>query len=203
MLVEKTKTKLNSNEILKLACKKGYTVNSLGEVFGPTGKKLKLRLMDTGYYVFRIKVCSYRIGWIRVSRFVAYCKYGECLFAPKIVVRHINSIRTDNSWDNIEIGTQQQNCFDKPEKDRISCAKNAALHTRRLSNANLQAFWVDRRTGFSAALLAKKYSLAKSTVRQILHGNTYKDEFLKYGVPMVALPRWPKNKIVDQLLTSC
>ena len=53
-------------------------------------------------------------------------KFGDKIFEEGIVVRHLNGDSLDNSWENISIGTNSDNCLDKHPVVRKEVAINAA-----------------------------------------------------------------------------
>lgn len=106
--------KSNNNEILIIAFNKGYNVDNDGNVFFK-GKQRSLIYDSKGYYTFTIR-CNlgnediFRRIW--VHRLQAYQKYKEDIFVEGTEVRHKNGIKTDNSFDNILIGTHVDNMND-------------------------------------------------------------------------------------------
>ena len=164
------------NETLLLAYKKGYYVDFNGNLFNPSENNLKGWITNKGnagckfgYYLFSIgKGLNFAI-----ARLQAYQKFGDKMFEPGIEVRHINNNSLDNSWDNIQIGTHQQNMLDNPKEDRLKYALNAAKKKRKLTPDRLAELRTDRRDGFSYRELAEKYNIVKSTVSFIVNGKTY------------------------------
>lgn len=66
-----------------------------------------------------------KVTHISVHRFVAYIKYGE-LALTSDCVRHLDGDSTNNSFENIEIGTHSDNMFDIPKETRVQRAKHAS-----------------------------------------------------------------------------
>jgi len=115
----------NKNE--KYAYERGYRMDKDGTFYNPKGNIVRGHL-DDGYRNFKIRVPgNYKKHYhFRLSRFQAYCKFGDKIYEEGIVVRHLNGIRDDNSWDNIEIGTQSQNMLDRPVEERKKHAIKAS-----------------------------------------------------------------------------
>ena len=63
---------------------------------------------------------------VPVHRLQAYQKFGDKIFESGTVVRHLDGNSLNNNFDNIEIGTQQENMMDIPTEQRIAHAKHAA-----------------------------------------------------------------------------
>lgn len=102
---------------VKLAFDLGYRVVE-GKVFSRLGKQRKLRLAG-GYFYFTVKDPGVRSNsLVRVHRLAAYQKFGMVMFKPGILVRHRDSVRTNNLPDNILLGTPSDNMFDQPEEVR-------------------------------------------------------------------------------------
>lgn len=110
------------NEII--AIQKGYEITPLGEVKGVSGRLLSLSDKE-GYKRFKIRLDG---GYknISVHRLQAYKKFGDKLYGHGIVVRHLNGNPSDNSWDNIEIGTHSDNMYDIDPEVRLAKAKHAS-----------------------------------------------------------------------------
>lgn len=111
---------------------------------------------------------------VAVHRLQAYQKYGEILFEPRVVVRHLNGDPLDNSYDNIAIGTQRQNLLDRDPEERLTHSRKAARVLRKLSEEDRDALLSDRAAGMTYSQLVDKYHIAKSTVSYIVRGLTYK-----------------------------
>ena len=101
-----------ANSALRYAARTGYTVDQFGNVYGPTGIKLKLFEKQHTRMVY----LSFSVGDVKVKvhRFVAYLKYGQRALWKSLHVRHQDGNNFNNSWDNVLIGTQSQNERDKP-----------------------------------------------------------------------------------------
>ncbi len=119
----------NRNE--KYAYERGYRVTFDGEMVNPEGKKVGY-YSSTGYLMHKIRFGPSKEGKYKrflVSRLQAFQKYGEAIYCPGIVVRHLNGVKTDNSYDNIRIGNNRDNLLDIPKEDRIKKAIKASRKT--------------------------------------------------------------------------
>lgn len=115
---------------IKEAYKKGYRVDCNGIITGPKGIERKIRYRKDGYQICGIRF-SDKTYSILVHRLQAYQKYGDELFQEGIFVRHKNGVKTDNSWDNILIGTHSENMMDIPEHIRINKALYASSFNKK------------------------------------------------------------------------
>lgn len=118
---------MTSFEKIKLFFEKGYSLDKNGVVFNKNGKTVIGYNKRLKNYISK-EICIKHNGKsinIVVSRIQAYQKYGEKMFEKGIVVRHLNGNSTDNSWDNIKIGSQSDNMMDIPDEIRILKSKNA------------------------------------------------------------------------------
>ena len=97
---------------------KGYTIDDLGNVKNKKGIKLNPYNDGKGYLNICIRVSREGTYKAPIHRVQAYKKYGDKIFSKKLVVRHLNSNTFDNSEDNIVLGTQSENMYDKPNKLR-------------------------------------------------------------------------------------
>lgn len=105
----------NYNKALLEAYRKGYRITPQGETLNPKGKIISgvINIDRKGHksrkHNFRIN--SKNVAF-KAHRLQAYQKFGNEIFQKGIVVRHLNDNSVDNSWDNIEIGTQSDNMKD-------------------------------------------------------------------------------------------
>ena len=156
------------------ALKKGYSIDAEGNVFYKD-RKVKLRISSYGYYTFGIRFAETGLPiTIRVHQMQAFVKYGEKFLLDNICVRHKNSIPTDNSYDNILIGTHQENMLDKPKKVRVRAATQASSVNRILSDEQMVGFRSDRLSGMSYGQLMKKYNISsKGTISFMVQKSSY------------------------------
>ena len=108
----------------KAASKKGYKVLDNGNLIGLDNKKIGY-VANTGYEHFTMRYNGKHLK-ISTHRLQAYQKYGDIIYNSKIVVRHLNGNKLDNTYHNIAIGTIRDNMLDIPKEKRIEIAKNAA-----------------------------------------------------------------------------
>lgn len=170
------------NKAIILAKEKGYYSDKLGNIFSKTGRRLKLseikaKNKKNKYLKFTIKCLKSRnCKNIPVHRFIAYLKFGETLFIPGLQVRHLNENSKDNSWENIELGTMQQNSLDRPRQKRIDSGKHAASFLKILTDDQVRELRKDRINGYTYTQLMKKYNIkTKHTISSILKNRTYTD----------------------------
>ena len=110
----------------------GYDINKKGELIRKNGTiKSNFRTNKNGYCSVSLRLKSKYNAQIPVHKLQAYKKYGNEMFANGIVIRHFNGDKTDNSWDNILIGTPSENMLDIPEEIRI---KSATTASRKMQN---------------------------------------------------------------------
>lgn len=162
---------MNAQERLLEAAEIGYRVNESGDPVSPSGEVLSKNKNRDGYWRFSVKGSDKKVRSIDVHRMVAFQKFGAALFEPGIQVRHANGIESDNSWDNILIGTSSQNNMDKDPEIRKAVAGKAA---RKLSDEQVAALREERKNGAKYSQLAEKYGIRKSTVSYIVRGVTCK-----------------------------
>ena len=126
---------------IKAASEKGYIVTNDGEVFFHDKKrKVHFKSKDSKYACFTARING-KTTRIEVHRLQAYQKYGDKIFEPGIVVRHLNGDSTDNNINNIEIGTYQDNSLDVPKEKRIHYAKHAASFAQKYNHDEVYEFY--------------------------------------------------------------
>jgi len=164
------------NRAIIAAVERGYIIDDDGNVFSP---RRKLNPFLAGkkwrYLYFAINFEGMTVT-IKVHRFQAYKKYRNEIFKEKIVVRHKNNIKTDNSVDNILIGTMSDNSFDNPPELRVEIARKAAVKLRKFTDDEIRQIRTDRAKGLTHRALAKKYVKCNhASIKNILNGTTYKN----------------------------
>src|SRR5690348_11367341 len=108
------------NKIEVIASKRGYNVSPDGNLFNPKGHKIG-HLNNLGYYQTSIRINGIKRA-LSAHRLQAYQKHGDQLFNKGILVRHLNGDSTDNSQNNITIGTPHDNIMDIPKELRVKKA---------------------------------------------------------------------------------
>ena len=107
-----------------------------GKLLGRNGKPVKGwkkngKKNDYNMFQFRDPDNPKKHLKFKWSRLQAFQKFGYKIYEQGIVVRHLNSDRGDDSWDNIDIGTQSQNLMDMPKEQRRKKAKHAGMHNNK------------------------------------------------------------------------
>lgn len=95
-----------SNEMIRLASRKGYNINKDGEIINPKGKIVKGSIRKSKKSSYKIFGIAYQgiSRPILVHRFVAYKKFGDIALEAECI-RHLNSNSLDNRPDNVDIST--------------------------------------------------------------------------------------------------
>ncbi len=151
-----------ANKNILLFNKLGYYINKDGIMYNPKGKIIKGSIRQ-GYYTTGIRVNGNTLS-IKMHKLQAYQKYGNAIFNENIVVRHLNGESTDNSWNNIAIGTYKDNSNDIPKNKRISIAIKISSKNRRFTDEEVKQIIKDRNEGLSYSALCKKYNTIRSTL---------------------------------------
>jgi hypothetical protein len=151
-------------EITRLSKEKGYYVDKEGNLFNCKGQKLSTSKNNkgNGYLSFNIRLNGSKPTRSFIHRLQAFQKFGENLFDDNILVRHLNGVSTDNSYDNILIGTQFDNMLDIPKEQRILNASNPTHDHENIIK--------DRTLGYTYKQLMEKYGISsKGTISFILN----------------------------------
>jgi len=154
-------------ELIEYAYKKGYRVTSSGTAINLKGEEIGSKCND-GYIYFGIRVYGVSRK-IAVHRLQAFQKYGKSLFDSGIVVRHKNSNPTDNSFDNILIGSHQDNMLDIPENIRYSRSLHATSFVRKYDKEEVKSFYAQSGNSYSKTMAHFGIS-SKGTLHFILNG---------------------------------
>lgn len=150
----------------KYAIQKGYYVAENGDAYS-CHKKLKLKLSSKicRYYCFNIRYYE-KHTTIKVHRLQAYQKFGEAIFEKGIVVRHLNGDSLDNSFNNIDIGTQSDNVMDMPLKVRVAKAIRATSFVKKFNHNSVFLYY--QKTQSYKKTMAKFGIKSKGTLYNII-----------------------------------
>jgi len=152
---------------------KGYHINN-GDVISSTGKVLKLRKDTRGYLTFSCRPYprsvdqnNYRIP---VHQLTGYQKYKDDIFGDDIAIRHLNGDKSNNTADNIAIGSQSDNMMDRSPKDRLEHSLKAAGKRRKFTDNTVNNIKQDRNNGMTYKDIMLKYNItSKSSLHYILN----------------------------------
>ena len=104
-------------KVLRKFFELGYYISKDGEIYNSNDMFLKGWISENyKYFSMRIDGCK-SPKKVAIHRLQAYQKYGDNIFQKGIVVRHLNGNSLDNSWNNIDIGTQSDNMRDRSKED--------------------------------------------------------------------------------------
>lgn len=149
-------------ESIRLVNKKGYFVDSLGNVFNKNKRPIKLSKSNSGYLSFNTRISFNRITRVFVHRLQAFQKFGDSIFNKGTHVRHLNGVSIDNSFENIGIGSQSDNMLDIPEYKRIINASNPKFEHDKIIE--------DRNRGMRYSEIMKKHNIkSKGTLSFIIN----------------------------------
>lgn len=103
----------------------------------------------------------------------AYQMYGDSWLYGSLVIRHKNGDSTDNSTQNIELGTVKENANDVPEHEKVRIARLAVKNLRKLTVEDVRAIRKQRISGIKLIDLADRYGVHFTTIDKICSGRTY------------------------------
>lgn len=126
---------------------KGYRVTEKGNVISNKGNDLKL-CKAGDYLIFAFRDIDGANRKVKVHRLQAFQKYGMKLFDDGVVVRHTNGVATDNSYDNILIGTQSQNMMDIPESIRKARSLHATSFIRKYEKDKIKKYHLENESSY-------------------------------------------------------
>lgn len=152
------------NKIIE-AHKRGYRIDDNGSIVNPNLSIISGSKSNFGYYYFSIKVADRRVK-IMAHRLMAYQKYGNNIFEKGIVVRHLDGNSSNNSNENIAIGTYSDNRMDMPIQDRLKQSLLAASYRIKYDKQLVKAYYYEN--GFSKTMTHFSIS-SKGTLSYILN----------------------------------
>lgn len=151
----------------KIAFNRGYKVLKDGTFLNPEGNIIGCNSKINGYYVSGIKINGISKN-LKIHRLQAYQKFGDKIFDSNLMIRHLNGIKTDNSWDNIILGTNQENQLDIPKQKRINRSINS---NKKYSNEFILHIREEYKFGVKLIDLSRKYNIPKSSIHNLLNKN--------------------------------
>lgn len=144
----------------------GYYVTKEGFCFNKKGKQLFGSVCTKGHLKLHTKIDGKSVH-VYIHRIQAYQKFGEDIYNEGILVRHLNSIPSDNSWDNIGIGTHSDNMMDMPKEMRVKKSSNA---NKKYSDELVIEIKEYHISGHSYKEIMEKYNISsKGTVSNIIN----------------------------------
>lgn len=166
-------------KITLLAIERNYIIDDRGFVYR-NGNKLKGSITKEGYLKFNIRNKDNETHPVYFHRLQAYQKFGEKIFEEGIQVRHLNSNKTDNSWDNIDIGSRSDNMMDRSPE----CRKRSAVIAIRKKQDSIRSYeercliYQDLKNGISYNKISKSRNIAKSTLSDMKNKSQEYKEYL-------------------------
>ena len=144
---------------------KGYRINKDGVV-----KHLNIIVvgsMQNGYKQFGYRDSEHKTKHCKFHRLQAYQKFGDKIYEEGMVVRHLDGNPLNNTWDNIEIGTDYDNHMDIPSNVRMNLAIKA---TKAIIRWDYKVIRVMHDSGMSYSQIMKETGItSKGTLSYIIN----------------------------------
>ncbi len=154
-------------KIEKIAVKKGFVVSEEGLMYNSKGNQVALYKNSDGYFNVNIRTKEKSTNMLTVHRLQAYQKYGDAIYEGDVQVRHLNGNKEDNSWDNINIGSQSENQMDIPKQIRVKRALVATSYVRKYDKDEVKGFYKQTK---SYKKTMKEFNISsKGTLHYILN----------------------------------
>lgn len=156
--------------MIRFAFKKGYRVREDGSVISHKGKVRKLMMIGRDYkryptFTVTIPDSNNSQYPVPVHKLVAYQKFGEAALMDGVHARHLDDDATNNSWDNIAIGSMSDNMKDRSCYPITAYSGTANL---RMNPETLSAIKKDKASGMGNTAIAKKHKFSASTIYKYL-----------------------------------
>ena len=147
-----------------------YSADEAGKIFGKYGIELKQRLNSDGYPVITLGNSEIKRGSYRVHRIICNLFVENSDNKPE--VNHIDGIKTNNHYTNLEWATRSEQLFHAfklglmsevgIKNPRAKLSESDVLEIRKLYNE-----------GWKISELRDKYERGWSTIYNLLIGNTW------------------------------
>lgn len=170
-----------SDRFIVAAWSSGYFSDDNGNIYDKDNNRVPVSRTKSGHKRFTCYVSGVNErGWatVLVHRFIAFGKFGTELFNHPLV-RHINSDPSDNSPDNLALGTYKDNRADIPKevlsKNGKKNAHKLVARSRKLTDEQIRDIRNLRKEGNTFADIANKYGVAVMTVHRAVKNKSWKD----------------------------
>ncbi len=165
------KVQYSCNE--RLATERGYKVTNDGVLLNAKNKSIG-SLDGYGYKRIALEFNGRKLV-LFAHRLQAYQKYGEAIYSKGILVRHLDGDKTNNSIDNIAIGTNRDNIMDRPVEDRVRHANNATKKTIKYNRDEVVEF--HNRNGKVSKVTMEHFGITSTgTLHYILNKRKFNDK---------------------------
>lgn len=169
-VLDKDKLSLSDKSILH-AYQMGYRSNDEGEITSHKGNKISLSKGTNNYLLFGIRKNG-KSTTVSAHRFSAYCYFGDDLFSSECVM-HLNGIKTDNSKENLSLGSLKENYKDNCEIWKKEFSLKGARKRRKLTSDQVKEIKSHIKNKRNISQVARDYGVARSTIQQISEGKSY------------------------------
>jgi HNH endonuclease len=154
----------NNNNAIRVAFRKGYRVTDEGSVVNAVGGNRKAQTRKTLRQVFNVGVGGGKRHPVYVHKLQAYQKFGEAIFEPGIVVRHLDGNPLNNRPENIAIGTISDNVMDRDPLERQLHAQKGNRGTGIADEETWLQIKKDHDEGLGYKKLRKKYGVSLASL---------------------------------------
>lgn len=169
------------NKLVLETFQEGYDISKEGWLIRKDGSiKKEFRVGKNGYLFVSLRLPLDKRGQVSIHKLQAYKKFGELMFKPNMVVRHLNGDSLDNSFDNIDIGTCSDNMMDiLPEVRSIK-----AINATRKKQDSIRSFeercliYEDLKNKIPYSEIMKKYSISSKGTLSFMKNKSL--EYIEY-----------------------
>lgn len=122
-----------------IAYNKGYRIKN-GVILNAKNNPLKGCVDKLGYRYFMVKykTVNYKVS---VHRLAAYQEFGDKIFGEGLVVRHLDDDKENNNQENIVLGTQSDNAYDRPKNERLEHGRHANSFLKKFNHDEVKSFY--------------------------------------------------------------
>ena len=163
-----THNNLKFSGLERIAKQRGYKVTEGGVFCGVRNNILIHK--NKGYLCVSIKVDG-KNRWLFAHRLQAYQKYGDYIYQKGICVRHLNGDKSDNSFDNIAVGTNRENMMDRSKAERQRIAAFAGKATIKYNRDEVVEYY--NKCNRSRKKTIEHFGMSQAGLHYILNDRKY------------------------------
>lgn len=171
------------------AVQSGYHVDAIaGVVYGRRGSRMNTKQhCGSGYPTLSLRIEG-KGYTVQLHKMIAYAVWGDYVFAPGVVVRHLDSDRENNTISNLALGSYKDNADDIPSAVRARMAsliskqrkgqpsKKRGLspeQVREIESTYIPLKVNGRLPSGLMAQIVERYGVSNVTIRKALRGSLY------------------------------
>lgn len=158
----------------------GYAVDSDGNVYGKSGRKLKPYKMKNGYYYVRLHLKDRSIT-ATVHKLIYESFFGK-IFDENLVVHHKDHDKLNNKLENLELVTREENtCINFSSGLQMTIGNKYKNSCRVFTTKDIKELKYLKSKKYTNKYLAKYFGVSTRTISRYLNDKHGRKAILENG----------------------